>query len=81
MKKSALLIVTIFLTGCTIQGGLGYQPKHPRPTHQYGQNIGEIRAEIEKDGLYAACHHVSGLNTAEIDGGLNYCSAGLRVQF
>lgn len=75
------LLFAIFLSGCTIQGGIGYQPTHPRPTNDYRNHIGEIRIEGEHRGLYAACHHVSGLGVAESDGGLNYCATGLRIEF
>lgn len=88
--KTLCVAASLILTGCSgaqLTGGLGvrdttyYDESLPQSVH-LGRAVGELRIEQPiGENFYTACSHVSGINDEEGDGGLNYCSAGFRVDF
>lgn len=76
----AFIASTCLWTECELSGGLGAQYEYAI-TNDYGRMVGELRLQSEWGPFYGACIHISGINTPEPDGGLNYCSTGFRVRF
>jgi hypothetical protein len=81
------LVELCFLASIYINGGVGIQaypefwdkPNYMR-TNDYSSRIGEISLVIELDnGLYFEAKHISGVDTAEIDHGLNAIMIGARI--
>lgn len=73
-----------FISAIYISGGIGYQAggdQHDwQSSNDYGSNIGELSFVVEfENSAYIELKHVSGLNTDELDGGLNAIMIGARI--
>ena len=69
-----------------LQGSAGLQHQQDdgsyfhTETNLYGEFIGEASMTIEfENGLFIKAEHISGLNTSEVDGGLNSIMIGAKV--
>ena len=73
-----------FITAVYVQGGLGAQTVDAfgaESTNDYHYLIGELSLVVEMgDHWYMEAKHISGLNTEEMDGGLNAVLFGARIQ-
>jgi len=80
----ACFIELCFVSLLYINGGLGVQDQNlyaaSHSTNHYGLMIGELSVVAEMgDHWYIEAKHISGLNTQELDGGMNAVMLGARI--
>lgn len=84
------LVTLCFVSSIYVNGAMGFQPNQLGDnwlddfgeTNQYGYHIGELSLVVEfNNNLYLEAKHISGLNTAESDLGLNAIMVGAKIYF
>lgn len=81
------LMELCFVAGLYLTGSVGAQSlmahegiDYNYNTNEYGRYIGEASLVLEfTNGLYFELKHISGLNTEEIDQGLNAIMVGAKI--
>jgi len=79
------LIELCFVSAMYINGGIGFQAqdelilKHDR-TNSYGKRLAELSLVVEfKNNAYIELKHISGIDSGEIDHGLNAIMIGAKI--